>query len=185
MSAEKTIAIVTKVFTHIESAIKLHFEKVDKNNILQPIIPGNLADELVKKYGLKPAECIQIINLYVNQSEHLELRTGKNSGIYRVTDEKPKAIMGPKECALKHYDVVKEHAVDVIGTLFLAEEENEKTTGKATRLNFQELCEKIANKIGVKNYTVYFCLREYIERERPDLKIERGREGGVMKNKKA
>ncbi len=89
--------------------------------------------------------------------------------------------MTPKECALKYYDLVKECAFTMIGEEFIKAKETLTAQGeeRAPRLNFESLCAMIAEKVKIKQYAVYHCLREYVVEERADLVMELGRYGGL------
>ncbi len=176
-----TIALVATICQEVEAKLQGHFEKVDANKENKDTLyAAGLADEVSKNAGIKAAECLNLIYVYLRARPELEIRRG--GGIYRTSDvQVEKALMTPKECALKHYELVKEHSVDVIAAKFAADEENAKQSGKATRLKLEDICGEITDKLGLKNYTVYFCVRQYITAERPDLRIELGRYGGVVK----
>lgn len=95
-----------------------------------------------------------------------------------------KPLMTPKECASRFYDRVRIYAADKLDQMFAVEEQAVRLKDKAAttvRLPFQNLCKEIAQGLKIKDYAAYYCTREYIEKERPDLRIKPGRYGGVEK----
>lgn len=186
MSAiNSSITLFRNICELAESRINEHFRQVDlleDKSQVQNIRIAALAQEVAASLKVKQQECVYSICLYLRNRPDLELRTGKNGGICRIGDVYIKTPMSPKECSMKHYDLVKECAFGVISEEFLKAREMLKEQGgdKTVRLNFEQLCAMIAEKVNIKQYAVYHCLREYVEEERGDLVMELGRYGGLM-----
>jgi hypothetical protein len=187
MSAiESSVLMFTNIVTLAESNIAKYFTKVDESedrSQLDTLSIAALAEHIGTELGIKQQECLYSICLYLKNRPELEIRAGKNGGICRVGDNRSKTIMTPKECALKNYDAVKTCAFTVIDEEFdkaqsIAEKQN--LTGKI-RLNFQDLSQIIADKLKIKQYASYHCLKSYIQDERADLMIELGRHGGLVR----
>lgn len=187
MSAiEPSITLFRGICELSETRIDDHFRKVDAledKSKVENLKIASLAEEIAATLGVKQQECVYTISLYLRNRPDLELRAGTNGGICRVGDKAQKAPMTPKECALRHYELVKGHAFTVINDEFIKAKEVIKQQGlvnKQAKLNFQQLCDIIADKANLKYYVVYHCIREYIEEERVDLVIELGRYGGLV-----
>jgi len=187
MSAiESSVLMFTNICRLAEQRIAEYFAKIDAledKSQIETFSIVTLADHLSAQLEIKQPECLQAITLYLRYRPELEIRTGKGGGLHRVGDDYVKVAMTPKECALKNYDVVKNCAVIVIDEEFSKAEELAKQQGvlKKVRLNFQTLAQIIADKVNLKQYAAYHCLKSYIEDERKDLIIELGRHGGLMK----
>lgn len=187
MSAiESSVLMFTNICTLAENHIAEYFTKMDTvedRSQLDSLRIAGLAENIGNELGIKQQECLFSISLYLKNRPELEIRPGKNGGICRVGDDRAKTIMTPKECALKNYDTVKACAFTVINEAFDKADEIAKTqnlTGKV-RLNFQLLSQIIADNLKLKQYAAYHCLKSYIEDERPDLTIELGRHGGLVR----
>jgi len=167
----------------IEEYLKIIDAVEDKTQIDTFTIP-KLAEDIGTELDIKQTECLYAIALYLRNRPELEVRTGKGGGLHRVGDDRTKTIMTPKECALKNYDAVKACAFVVIDEEFAKAEEATKTQEvvvKKVRLNFQDLSQIIADKLKLKQYAAYHCLKSYIQDERKDLIIELGRHGGLAR----
>jgi hypothetical protein len=182
---ESSLAVFNNICVLAESKIDSHLNVVvsDQKEDTDTLTLPSLAEEIAKTLGLREAECLYSISIYLKQRPELEIRMGKNGGIHRVGDDKTKTPMTPKDCALKFYDPVKNSAVLIIEEEFMkAEEANRKNGfGGKVRLNFQSLSQIVADKLNIKPYSAYHCLRHYIQTERKDLVIELGRHGGLAK----
>lgn len=183
---ESSLELFKNICVLAETRIDEYFKKVDLNDesiSSENLTVAALAEDISTKVGCKEAECVQSISIYLKARPELEVRSGKNGGIHRVGDDKVKTPMTPKDCALKFYDDVKNSAVVVIEEEFLKAEESAKRNGLGgkVRLNFQQLAQIIADKLDIKQYSAYHCLKEYVTKERKDLVIELGRHGGLAR----
>lgn len=185
---ESSLALFKRICQIVELRIDEHFKKIDENNNKSNnenvLRITELADSIASELEIKSPESLYSIHLYLSQRPDLEVRSGKNGGICRVGDDRNKPAMTPKECGLKFYESVKECAPAIIEHTFNVAEESLKAQGLFTtkvRLNFQDLCTEIGNKLNIKSYAVYHCLRQYIQDERKDLIVALGRGGGLMK----
>lgn len=183
---ESSLEVFKNICLLAETKIEDYFKrtdtvtnKEDSNNLTL----AALAEQIASEVGYKEAECLHSISIYLKNRPELEIRSGKNGGIHRVGDDKAKAPMTPKDCALKFYDNVKDCAVIVIEEEFTKAEDTAKKNGWSgkVRLNFQQLSQIIAEKLNIKQYSAYHCLKEYIQSERKDLVIELGRHGGLAR----
>lgn len=90
--------------------------------------------------------------------------------------------MTSKECALRHYEAVKEVAAPLIATKF-AEHDlrigNQDIGHKLTLVTLKQEIAEMLLALKIKEYSIYHCLNEYVERERPDLHVFPGRYGGI------
>lgn len=168
-----------------ERNIAEHFNRFDlledksKAEILK--VPAMSLD-IARALHMEQTEVTMSVNLYLRNRSDLMVRSGKYSGIYRVADNTPKAAMTPQECAMRHYDAVVETSVPLITAEF-AKARQELTADnikQPARLNFQELCDVISQKLKLKHYVVYHCLRTYINKEQTDWHIRYGRYGGLF-----
>jgi hypothetical protein len=181
-----SINLFTNICQLAEDQIEAHFNQVDEttnhnpdNDALRVI---GLSHDIANQLQLKDAEVLYAIQLYLRNRPDLELKS--NKGICRIGDDRVKSAMTPKECAMKNYNAVKAIAPEVIDHAFSVAEEEARTQGlmvNKVRLNFQDLRDKIAEKLNVKPYSVYHCLKQYIQDERRDLIVALGRQGGLMK----
>ncbi len=187
MSAiESSVLMFTNICQLAEQRIEEYLLKIDaledRTQIDTFTIP-KLAEDIGTELDIKQSECLQAITLYLRNRPELEVRTGKGGGLHRVGDDRTKTIMTPKECALKNYDAVKACAFVVIDEEFAKAEDAAKKQEvvKKVRLNFQDLSQIIADKLKLKQYAAYHCLKSYIQDERKDLIIELGRHGGLAR----
>lgn len=191
MSAiESSVDMFYKICFLAETKIDEHFKHVD--NLPDKSQAANLHVADVADYisaqikSIRQQECVSSLYLYIKNRDDLEVRPGKHGGICRIGEKRGREIpMTPKECALQHYEVVKEYAFFVIDDSFAKAEAFAKERGFSTdvKLNFQELCALIADKLDIKQYAVYHCMKAYIEEERSDLVIDLGRYGGLRRKK--
>lgn len=183
---ESSLELFKNICVLAETKIDDHLKKVDfteEKTDSDTLTLAGLAEQIAMTVGCKEAECLHSISLYLKNRPELEIRSGKNGGIHRVGDDKAKVPMSPKDCALKFYDNVKNVGIIVIEEEFAKAEENAKKNGwtSKVRLNFQQLCQIIAEKLNIKQYSAYHCLKHYVQTERKDLVIELGRHGGLAK----
>lgn len=187
MSAiESSVLIFTNICQLAEQRIEEYFQKIDlleDKTQIDTFTITQLSEDIGNELGIKQPECLQAITLYLRARPELEVRAGKGGGLHRVGDDRIKTVMTPKECALKNYEAVKTCALIVINEEFEKAEAIAKQQGilKKVRLNFQLLSQIIADKLKLKQYAAYHCLKSYIQDERKDLVIELGRHGGLMK----
>jgi len=187
MSAiESSVLMFTKICQLAEQHIEEYFKKLDvaeDKTQIDSFRISSLAEEIGNLLDIKQPECLQVITIYLRFRPELEIRAGKGGGLHRVGDDRIKSLMTPKECALKNYGIVKNCAAAVIDEEFSKAEAAAKQLGllKAVRLNFQDLSQIVADKLKLKQYAAYHCMKSYIQDERHDLTIELGRHGGLMK----
>lgn len=182
---ESITKISQKACEIAENRITSYFQSIDENKdkAFEPLKVSSLADDIARELNISVKQSLQILSLYIQQRQDLEIKTHKNGGIWRAGAPFPKQKMGPKECALKHYELVKNQASRFIEESFLRAEKGlaDGADRKQIRLNFQELCDEISLELDIKSYNVYHCLRQFINNERRDLKVELGRYGGLMR----
>lgn len=184
-----SLALAQNIFQQAEIKINQYLAKIAASEQNTDILtPASLSDAIARELGIKPADCLHSVLLYIKHRPELEVRNGRMPGIYLVSATSEKTLMSPKECALKHYDAVKTTAQPVIIEEFKKIDEAAQTRGVnnllGLKLNFQTLAQIIADKIGIKQYAAYHCLKEYISKERQeDLVIELGRYGGLRRIK--
>jgi len=194
MSTElsKNIIQSTQLFQNIchlaEERINRYLVELKGKPYIETLTVTALSDDIARELQLKQNECMFSVYLYMRSRPELEIRAGKNGGIVPVGENRTKTAMTPKECALKNYDSVKTEALKTIDEEFTKAEEQLKKQGftpKRIRLNFQNLAQIIADKLNIKQYASYHCLKSYIEDERPDLIIVLGRHGGLERREQS
>lgn len=180
-----SLAIFEKICTLAETKINEHLnvadavtDKAQANNLYASF----LSDEIAKEVGIKQSDCLHIVYIYLQNRPELEIN--KKNGICRVTDDANKTTMTPQQCAHKFYNIVKNYAETLLEEEFLKAEQDIKNRGviAVPNLNIQDLALNVANKLNIKRYAAYYCLRDYIQTERKnDLVIGAGRGGGIRR----
>lgn len=184
---DSSVETFKAICTLAEARIDEHLARYDatKDKANAPILTiSALSDELSGKTKISQPECMYVVYLYLRARPELEVRTGKTGGIWRIEDTRPaKSLMTPQECAHRHYQVVKECAAKMFEEGFAKGEESNRAQHliREVKLNFQDLAQDVANKLGYKKYVAYHCMKEYVEKERLDLVIDKGRHGGLRK----
>jgi len=170
---ELATALFVRICEMTEAKLENHLEKFgsveEKAELEAPRIPV-IANEIANELRIKSPLCLNAVYIYLLHRPDLEIRTGKNAGVYPI-----KGKMTAKECSLKNYEAVKDCAPNIIDDEF-------RKVPKGFKLNFQDLSQVIADKLGIKQYASYHCLKQYVLEERQDdLVIDLGRYGGLRR----
>lgn len=170
---ENTLNIVKNVCNSAEKYIKNYLEKLDEDpNYTDTLTIPDLSTKVGEEVGIDYQQCDRIIYLYLEHRADLQIRPGRGGGIGRKGEpQRSHPKMSPEECALKHYDIIKEKASIMLDTKF-KEFPNKK-------VNIRDLSDELENQTGIKAYAAYHCIKNYIDKERRDLRISKGRSGGV------
>lgn len=168
--------ITEQVLSQIENIINSSLLEND-GSVKISNITEKLLSSIDKSLGISETLCSSLMTLYI--AKRADLCTSK--GLVFFEDKKVNKLMTAEECALRFYhDFMAAGGPSIIEGHLAGAEALPSNKGKRVSIKLREVVSELAQKINVKEYNMYYCVKKYIK-ESDTLCLRRGSSGGISR----